>query len=417
MGGERIKKGGDSMSNAHRGSRLVLSGNSLPVDFTSAHFDYNNDETGIQFGDLVEADASSVFTMRPYQGKFGGAIAIEQSTTNLYSSQSSFTGSSVQSATYDATANEWTLTITGGSTASWRGMKYTKTDAIIPSGGGYATISFEAYSNEIVPIYADVNNYGLLSGSSNDNDIIAERMLNTGSTIIGEWKPCTINIHFSANTQGFYDQTVIGFGNSWTPTHDTQMKIRNVQFELRSYATSFANTTRANGLLKYPKQVIGTDEGCISFWYYASASGNNFAGVPQPIFSSGVDGGFDLLIDSSGTDYLRAYSTSSISTQMHPTLICDAWTHVVVYWKRNTDLGVYINGALNVSVNNPVDWGAYYDANATGFYIGSGIRSNPNILVSDLKIDRKMPTAEDVSSWYLSNRPFHNPFDRRAYAL
>jgi hypothetical protein len=34
------------MSTAHKGSRLVLSGNSLPVDFTSAHFDYNNDETG-----------------------------------------------------------------------------------------------------------------------------------------------------------------------------------------------------------------------------------------------------------------------------------------------------------------------------------------------------------------------------------
>jgi hypothetical protein len=405
------------MSTAHKGSRLVLSGNSIPVDFTSAHFDYNNDETGIQFADLIEADASSVFTMRPNEGKFGGAIAIEQSTTNLYSSQSSFSLQSIQSATYDATANEWTLTVTGGSNGTWRGIKYTKTDAIMPSGGGYATISFEAYSNEIVPIYADVNNYGLLSGSSNDNDIVAERIFNTPNTVSGQWRPCSINMHFSANTQGFYDQTVIGFGNGWTPTHDTQIKIRNIQYELRSYPTSFTTKTRGNGLLKYPKQILNTDEGCISFWHYASASGNNFNGTPQPIFSSGVDGGFDLLIDSGGTDYLRAYSTVSASTQMHPTLKNNVWSHVVVYWKRNTDLGVYVDGVLDVSANNPVDWGAYYDANATGFFIGSGIRSNPNILVSDLKIDRKMPTAEDVSAWYTSGKPFYNPFDKRAYAL
>jgi hypothetical protein len=355
--------------------------------------------------------------MRPNEGKFGGAIAVEQSTTNLYSNQSSFTGSSVKSATYDSTSNEWSITISGGSTASWRGIKYTKTDAIVPSGGGYATISFDTYADRIVPIYADVNNYGLLSGSANDNDIIAERIFNTGSTNPGQWKNCTINIHFSAGTQGFYDQTVIGFGNSWTPTVDTTIKIRNIQFELRSFSTSFANTTRPSGLLKYPKQILDTDEGCISFWYYASASGNNFSGVPQPIFSSGIDGGFDLLIDSSGTDYLRAYSTVSVSTQMHPTLKSNVWSHVVVYWKRNTDLGVYVDGTLDVSVNNPVDWGAYYDSSATGFFIGSGIRSNPNILVSDLKIDRKMPTSEDVSAWYTSGKPFYNPFDKRAYAL
>ena len=88
-----------------------------------------------------------------------------------------------------------------------------------------------------------------------------------------------------------------------------------------------------------------------------------------------------------------------------------------MYWKRNLEVGIYIDGVLDTNNVTPVDWALQYWDSATGLYIGSGIRSNPNILVSDLRIDAKMPTAEDVSAWYISQRPFHNPFDKRAYAL
>jgi hypothetical protein len=37
-------------------------------------------------------------------------------------------------------------------------------------------------------------------------------------------------------------------------------------------------------------------------------------------------------------------------------------------------------------------------------------------MISDLRIDRRMPTAEDVSAWYISQRPFYNPYDYRGLA-
>jgi hypothetical protein len=72
------------MSNAHKGSRLQLIDEVIPVGFDSAHFNFDFSETGIQFGNLVQPSANSVFTLRPSEGKWGGCIAVEQGTTNVW---------------------------------------------------------------------------------------------------------------------------------------------------------------------------------------------------------------------------------------------------------------------------------------------------------------------------------------------
>lgn len=408
------------MSNAHKGSRLQLSGNPVQVDFQSAFFDFNFDATGTQYGDLVEADASSIYTTRAFEGRFGGSIAVEAGTANLISNPM-----------FDSNINGWSngnmATPTWNS--GWNPIKFNNGFMYIAgsSGNGFVagptinnltsagTYTVSAYiEGDSMDILNKVTIAGTVFYTDGSNDDYTWNTAAHKYTKINSGRIYRIDKTFTlSNTKTLnYWQPRIGLNANYI-----NAKLYGYQIENKSYSTSIVNGTRGTGLLKYPKSILNTDEGCISFWMYAPSNSTNFGGSPNPIYSAGIDPCFDLLIDSSGADYLRGFSSSTISTQLNPVLKNDVWSHVVVYWKRNVTFGIYIDGALSANNNSPVDWGTYYDANATGFFIGSGIRSNSNVLISDLKIDRVMPTAEDVSAWYLSGRQFFNPFDGRAYAL
>lgn len=398
------------MSNAHKGSKLIIKDQLVPVDFSSAHFDFNRDATGIQYGNLIEPSAGAVYTIRPMEGKFGGGVAVETGATNL-----------VLNPYFDANwGNSAFATKTlidapfiDGTTVKALKLVYSG------SGDGYAsrTITLSSTPNRTFTFSFWVkqigNNVGLFSNT------FLQFIKSAGYATVCSYSPSTVPTEWTkiSITGTTPSDTTNNFNIILRPLNSATGEIWYTlpQVEEKSFPTSFVNGTRANGMLKYPKEILSTDEGCISFWMYARSDSNTFAGNPNPIFSSGIDGGFDLLIDKSGNNYLRAYSTSVISTQMYPHLKFDTWSHVVVYWKKNVELGIYVDGVLDVKSTSPTDWSNYYLNNGTGFYIGSGIRSNPNIILSDFKIDRKMPTAEDISIWYISGKPFYNPFDYRAY--
>jgi hypothetical protein len=409
------------MSNAHFGSRLVLSGNVIPVGFADAHFDFNKDATGIQFGNLVIPSTTSIYTNRPVEGKFGGGIAVEQGTANMWTTApviySNF-GSGNQiistitplSETYmgqpvyrlqmtPVSANAVTDMQTN---LASHGIMSNNPQFTFQSGNTYmASVYWRAYKSDIVvggtasniSGWSDVGTY---SSNSGWNRSVAKWLGIANGTDNKFW--------------AFKSPSVVA---NETITIDWTCP----QIEQSTALTSFTSGTRGNGLVRYPTSVINIPQGFMSFWMYARTDSNSFGSVPNPLFSAGIDGCFDLLISSTGTNYLRGYNSSGGNTQLNPHIKFDKWSHVVVYWNRNVELGIYIDGALDMKNTSPVDWQGYYFSNATGFYIGSGIRSNPNIVLSDLRIGTTFPSAEDVSAWYTSQVPFYNPFDKRAYAL
>jgi hypothetical protein len=395
------------VSNAHKGSKLILKDALIPVDFSSTHFDFNNDAIGIQYGNLIEPSAGAIYTSRPFEGRFGGGVAVEMSGNNLANVGDNY---------WSINKNNYQGTVTVLDNPFTTSAQFDFESKAVPTGSGWQVAQYNhgvttwttgntnQYTWSIYCRKLTEDNVTIILQDTNGLNPQGSSKVVSGN--IGEWKRIT---------------------NTWTPTitsggtyfyitanETAKFELADPQIEKLPFATSFANKTRNNGLLKYPKEVINTLEGCVSFWIYGVGdTGNN----PNPVYSSGIDGGFDFLITPTLDPFVRAYATDGGSTQLRPAInLYDKWTHVVVSWNKSTFFGVYINGVLSTSTASPVDWGTYYNTSGTGFYLGSGIRANPNILLSDFKIDKKMPTAEEVSTWYISGKPFYNPYDYRSYA-
>lgn len=388
------------MSQAHKKSRLILKGGIPIADKDTvflAHYDIT--ENDVLMG--VEAQGNTVATLISDGGYFGGGIAIEESTVNLYS-ENIRTGGDFNDNT-SGWANNWGTTISRCNDFSYKGSGCIKavTQGVNSDEGAsaqYTALASTVYSFSgwIMTLDSGVSVGPKLVQSSVGNIVVGA----SAELIPGKWTYFTLAgttpETFNGNLQGKITTSTM---KACTLYYD------NFQMEQKGFSTSFVNGERKSGYLKYPKEVINIEEGTVSFWIKPTGETSQ----PCPIFSSGVDGGFDLLIKSASEQpYLRGYANSSASTQLRPKKIpFKEWTHVTVVWKRNEYFGLYMNGKLDVFTTTPFDWGAYYNSNGTGFFIGSGIRNNPNIVIDELRIDNIMRTQEEIESWYISDLPFY----------
>lgn len=270
------------MSLAHAGSNIkdLI----IPVDYqdTLFHF-YWNKVSGRGHEPIQDV------TTFVDDDKFGRVIAIEDGTTNLYSSQAAFHGQNV-SASYDPNTKEWTVTVPSGSTQLWRGIFYIQRDAVF-SPGEKGTVSCEVWANESgIPLFIDINNFGLSKDTGiNDNDIVANRIYRVGSTIAGKWVKISATFEFSPSaTQNFYDQSTFIIDNGWVPSGDKTIKIRNIQCEKKSWPTSFVNGSRGVGVLEYPKEMFPQKDFTVNMWI-SHTGDTRLAQMEYKLFSLGSD--------------------------------------------------------------------------------------------------------------------------------
>lgn len=141
---------------------------------------------------------------------------------------------------YDESNKWWDITIPVGASGSWKGILYTSKNAVLLVGRTY-TISYEIYADEVIPTAIDINNFGVTTVTgTNDNDVVAKRIMRTPKTIAGQWVKVSATFIMPDNiTQDFYDNSVIGVGNGWTPTKTTNIKIRNMQLEEGNIPTAY----------------------------------------------------------------------------------------------------------------------------------------------------------------------------------
>ncbi|MEB4838506.1 phage tail spike protein, partial [Paenibacillus jamilae] len=173
-------------------------------------------------------------------------ISVEQKYDNMkiggqnFYKQKSFGAAGGTTAKYDDSNKWWDIAIPAGASGSWKGILYTSKNAVLLVGRTY-TISYEIYADEVIPTAIDINNFGVTTVTgTNDNDLVAKRIMRTPKTIAGQWVKVSATFIMPDNiTQDFYDNSVIGVGNGWTPTKITNIKIRNMQLEEGNIPTSY----------------------------------------------------------------------------------------------------------------------------------------------------------------------------------
>ncbi|PFF63331.1 phage tail spike protein [Bacillus thuringiensis] len=173
-------------------------------------------------------------------------ISVEQKYDNMkiggqnFYKQKSFGAAGGTTAKYDDSNKWWEIAIPAGASGSWKGILYTSKNAVLLVGRTY-TISYEIYADEVIPTAIDINNFGVTTVTgTNDNDLVAKRIMRTPKTIAGQWVKVSATFIMPDNiTQDFYDNSVIGVGNGWTPTKITNIKIRNMQLEEGNIPTSY----------------------------------------------------------------------------------------------------------------------------------------------------------------------------------
>ncbi|WIG29992.1 phage tail spike protein [Bacillus toyonensis] len=158
---------------------------------------------------------------------------------NFYK-QKSFGASGGTSITYDDSNKWWNITIPAGASSSWKGILYNSKNATLLVGRTY-TISYEIYADEVIPTAIDINNFGVTTATgTNDNDVVAKRIMRVPKTIAGQWVKVSATFIMPDNiTQDFYDNSALGVGGGWTPTKITNIKIRNMQLEEGNIPTSY----------------------------------------------------------------------------------------------------------------------------------------------------------------------------------
>ncbi|PGB56216.1 hypothetical protein COL95_03655 [Bacillus anthracis] len=158
---------------------------------------------------------------------------------NFYK-QKSFGAAGGTTVKYDDSNKWWDITIPAGASGSWKGILYTSKNAVLLLGRTY-TISYEIYADEVIPTAIDINNFGVTTVTgTNDNDVVAKRIMRTPKTIAGQWVKVSATFIMPDNiTQDFYDNSVIGVGNGWNPTKTTNIKIRNMQLEEGNIPTAY----------------------------------------------------------------------------------------------------------------------------------------------------------------------------------
>ncbi|ANN34875.1 hypothetical protein A9498_26635 [Bacillus thuringiensis serovar coreanensis] len=173
-------------------------------------------------------------------------ISVEQKYDNMkiggqnFYKQKSFGAAGGTTVKYDESNKWWDIAIPAGASGSWKGILYTSKNAVLLVGRTY-TISYEIYADEVIPTAIDINNFGVTTVTgTNDNDLVAKRIMRTPKTIAGQWVKVSATFIMPDNiTQDFYDNSVLGIGNGWTPTKITSIKIRNMQLEEGNIPTSY----------------------------------------------------------------------------------------------------------------------------------------------------------------------------------
>lgn len=241
------------MNHSHVREILPTRGSLVPIPGNGKLFSFNYGLWGTGGGNIYYPEEGHVTTLIPGQGKFWGAVAIDDSTTNILSNP--FFDNDLSGWSRQNSSGGNSVTVTSGGD-----LGLGKVVRIYSGGVGSRPAIYQGTSGVDLGQQVTVSVRARLY--SGDGRI----RLRWGSTDSSSGQ--VFNIGYQWSTLVWVTEKD-GNGNIIIELTDTSIEygceIDAVQVEIKPYATSFVDGSRPSGRLVYPK-IIPPVEGTIIFW-------------------------------------------------------------------------------------------------------------------------------------------------------
>ncbi|MDP5273681.1 phage head spike fiber domain-containing protein [Chengkuizengella axinellae] len=357
------------MSYAHKGSKLQLVNRVLPIDATTiflAHYDItvNDVLTGIE-------PTQNVSTLRSFEGKYGGGVAIDEATTNIVGERWNNANSTmIGDNSIEIYENEsvWKISRTVEGGVSYGGWKFSTTQGETYTGSVYLYDPYDAFDN--VRLYDD-------SGDFTDSQTTIVDLGNIKRVEITGVAPRT-----ALTSHGLILYTKANIGDAvW---------ISAPQIEQKPYATSFTSSSREKGILKYELTNFDPYSPWTIHLLYKQNSYDD-AKYSSLICIGSVDDNY--IFSRNCQPYQREGNWNAI------TLVSDGNT--ISEWTTNLDTGVTTVNTSAGSINHA----APYDY---VFCMGQQLDWSweANGIFDELRIDQSLKDEDEVMMWHYCNSPF-----------
>lgn len=410
---------------AHKGATLPLR-TCLPVDKNTlflAHYDITAEESLCG----IKPDSSSVYSLRPFEGKYGGAVAVEEGTTNLLATAG---GGAAQDWTK---WSHWNNTTYWGLTEQYDDPVWGKVFRGTKNGSSNANTyiyDYYPYSYTNGDVYSfscwiRVNKtmsksfrFYLNSNASGTQHDVAS-VTKTIDFIEGKWQYLTFTSSaVSEDVASGYGGFGLYMGTGWD---DCIVEVAYPQFEKKPFSTSFVNGTRNTGKLCYSAPLYCRT---VAGWWKLNYLNNNYqriAGmyrnVNYPhwyfIYQSGSNGNLIFRV----RDGVKDDNSNAITITKAEIDTTDGNWHFFALVFDD------VNNKIRVHIDNKVKKELSYSGVPTNFISQSyfdigcnGTNELLNGLVDEIRVDKVARTADEIENWYLSQSPFFPKGIHRIYA-
>ena len=370
----------------------------------------------------INPEAGYIVTLKEDQGKFGGAVAVEDGTENLLSTAG---GGAAQDW---SKWSHWSHIVYWGiyeqyDDPDWgKVFKGTKDGATLPEVFIYDYYPYSYAIGDILTFscWMKVNrnitkklSLYINSGSGGQHGV-ASKDIKTITFKSGEWQYITW-------TSGAVTETVSGTGGfgifmdkGW---EGCIVEVAYPQFEKKSFATSFAEAIRATGSLKYSLNIPNGSSGF--FRYYAPFEikctntdidpGVAISGTRMFALVNTLNGDFLDFKTYKDVPYIESVINGIGLSHIHHRWIPQANTWYGVYWELDNDR--FTVKVYDVDGNLIKDWvitdNSISDFSANQFlyciFGGSAIYDENIIMPSYLS------TNEQIQAWSKMKKPFYDP--------
>ncbi|WP_027339930.1 LamG-like jellyroll fold domain-containing protein [Halonatronum saccharophilum] len=369
-----------------------------PEGGTLFHFDKHLNST-----DGVEPVGAPVATIRPNEGRFGGAVAVEEGTENLiYTEGLSTNGAIVDEKDYDILPAGLPLMVDDikdaiYTTSNW-GNLLNLPDLILKDGESFTLSCWAYFEEDCVQNRLSIYAWG---GGSNGTIIAREHYPR------GKWTKVKLTVNNdSGGTKGYYNSFRFEPGRLYTSGSDLRPKvfILNPQLEKKPFATSFVDGSRDNGRFILPAQLFNPRELTFAFYYKPHTySGRSWDRVYQANTLSTGSATFRCY-RRERDDRLRFEAPNGSSTEsinIYDTFKKDDFNFIVITYSQDK-FCVFIDGEYHErGIDNPL---ISFDR----FQLGRDSGNIGNALFDELLILPYAVGEDTIKQWYESQAPFYD---------
>lgn len=369
-----------------------------------AHDQSGQGSDGLFVGDAGWTSGDSIFTLQEKEGKFGGAIAVEEGTVNIAAG----TISSVMDLDYSYIGEENGYTKYGIS-GTWNSGTYPYSFAIsgpnYPMGESYST-SCRLYTNVPEKFTSRFGEMVVV----NDSALTGARFKKRE----GHYSAIMDYIHSEdmTNATYLYSCPIID-GTVFDPATDF-LYIKDIQIENNPFATSFVQQNRPKGMLKYDLTGMGIDplgDWTISGWFkrhpnptgWASLFGiGNYYAVGESEFTVWTNHSEEMKAHThdnriGGGAFFLTPGANELEEWFYVAVTHKKETHEfnAYVWTKNQ----YVKKTWTDELLSPMEPTLYVGRSSSSSHIFNG-------LIDELRIDKVVRTGEEIAAWYHCNSPF-----------